>query len=155
MKQGKVILDISESDKIEIEQLRPILDNINNIDLATADKIMDEIYHNQPFMLSVILGFRFDLLPEEHGEVIKMGMIIWEFFKDKNGIKTKRVTQKQFERLQKRNIYLLKYLEGEPDQFDKLNITAIDMNKVKSKACRCSKSHSPFSSSGVTSLLTK
>lgn len=95
---------------------------------------MDEIYQYQPFMISVILGFHFDLNPEEHGEVIKIGMLIWEFFKDKNGIKTQKVTQKQFERLQKRNVYLLKYLEGEPDLSEQSNITGIDLNKVKSKA---------------------
>ncbi|MCX6270978.1 MAG: hypothetical protein NTU44_07120 [Bacteroidetes bacterium] len=127
-------LNISELDKIEIQELAPILAKINNIDVATAEKLMDDIYQYQPFMISVIMGFHFDLLPEEHGEVIKIGMIIWEFFKDKNGIKTKKLTQKQYEKLQKRNIYLLKYLEGEPDMSEQSNITAIDLNKVKSKA---------------------
>lgn len=134
MIQGKPKLDISEFDKVEIEGIQPILAMVDNIDVPTAEKLMDEIHHFQPFMISVILGFHFDLLPEEHGEVIKIGMLIWEFFKDKKGIKTKKVTQKQYERIQKRNVYLLKYLEGEPDMSEQSNIIAIDINKVKSKA---------------------
>jgi hypothetical protein len=88
----------------------------------------------QPFLLSILLGYRFDLKPEEHGEIIKIGLLIWEYFRENKNIRNKKLTEQHFERIQKRNLGMLKYLEGESDPAELLNITAIDLEYLKSKA---------------------
>jgi len=44
------------------------------------------------------------------------------------------LTEQQFERLEKRNIGLLKYLEGASEPEEKLDITSSDLDHLRSKA---------------------
>jgi hypothetical protein len=66
--------------------------------------------------------------------VIKIVFIIWEYFRENKNIKNKKLTEQHFERIQKRNMGLLKYLEGESEPKEILNITSTDLDHLKSKA---------------------
>jgi len=127
-------MNISDRDKIEIEKIYAILTRIDNIDNNNANTITDEIYEYQPFLISMMLGYRLDMKPEQTEDIFKIVLLIWEFFKECNGIKNKKLTEDQFERLQKRNIGLLKYLEGEPDPDEKRYVTSSDLGILRSKA---------------------
>ena len=127
-------MNISKQDKIEIEKINAILTLIDNIDNNKANTITDEINKYQPFLISLMLGYRLDMQPEQTEDIIKIVFLIWEFFKECNGIKNKKLTEDQFERLQKRNIGLLKYLEGEPESDEKRYVTSSDLGNLRSKA---------------------
>lgn len=127
-------MKVTEKDRVEIERIKTIISKIDRNDLTYFNQVTDEIFQYQPFLLSVFLGYRFDLNPEQHDEAIKIMILIWEFYKGNPGIRNRKLTVDRFEKVQQKNIYLLKYLEGEQNEEEKKKIIATGYNKVSSKA---------------------
>ncbi len=65
---------------------------------------------------------------------MKIFFIIWEYFRGNENIRHKQLTEQHFERILKRNLEMLKYLEGESDPAELHNITGSDLDHLKSKA---------------------
>jgi len=127
-------MNISEQDKVEAIRISEIINKIDRIDSDYFNVITDEMNQYQPFLLSILLGYRFDFKPEEVGEIIKIVFVIWEYFRENKNIRHKKLTEQHFERILKKNLGMLKYLEGESDPAELLNITASDLDHLKSKA---------------------
>jgi len=106
---------------------------IDNLDIDLINSISDEIYQRQPFVMSIILGYRFDVTLQELDEIIKMYFLIWEYFKDKKRVQTKKVTESEFEEIQQRHIDMLFYTEGESDEQVIQQIYHNDFARIKSK----------------------
>lgn len=118
-------------DTAEVAGLLAKIDNLNSEDVNT---LSDEIFKRQPFFLTVLLGYRLDVTPEEHEEIMKIYFLIWKYFRTKKNVQTKPVTENYFEKVQNRHIKMLKYVEGEPTENDKMNIYSYDLGNLKSKA---------------------
>jgi len=127
-------MNISEHDKIEAIRISEIINKIDTIDNDYFNVITDEMNQYQPFLLSMLLGYRFDFKPEEVGEIIKIFCIIWEYFKENKKIRHKKLTEQHFERIMKRNTGMLKYLESESNPAEIRHITSSDLGHLKSKA---------------------
>ena len=125
---------ISEKDKTETKKIGTILSHIDNMDGTIANKITDEIYQYQPFLISQMLGYRLDTQPEQTEDIIKILFLIWEFFKNCNGIRNTKLTKYKFEKMVKKNVNLLRYLDGESSAAERRNITSSDLSKLRSKA---------------------
>lgn len=108
MKNGKY-----ESSR-EMSDLVGLLAKIDSIGPEYVNTISDEIYEKQPFFLTVLLGYRFDVSAEELDEIMKIYFLMWEYFKKNGNVLVKQVTEKDFEAAQRRHIRMLKYAEGEP-----------------------------------------
>jgi len=67
-------------------------------------------------------------------EITKLLLIIWEYFKDIEIISGNKITEKQFEKIQRRNIYMLKYIEGEQTHNEVIAIISMDLEHLRSKA---------------------
>lgn len=111
-KTTKVLLSIKPSDK-EAQEVAIILNKLAQLDMTYANKISDEVYQYQPFLLSLLMGDQVDLKPEEAGEMMRSYFILWEFYKNKPNIKNNKLTVERFEAQQKKNIHYFKYLETE------------------------------------------
>jgi hypothetical protein len=74
--------------------------------------VPDEIFRRQPFFLTVLLGYRLDVSSEELEEIMKIFFLIWEYFRPNQQVQSKKVKQKQFEKIMNRNLQMLKYMEG-------------------------------------------
>jgi hypothetical protein len=85
-------------------------------------------------LLSLLLGYHHDLITRELDEIIKVYLIIWEYFKDKRNIKKRQLTEIQFEEAQKINIDFFKYLDAEKSKEDFINTISLDLENIKSKA---------------------
>jgi hypothetical protein len=127
-------MQITEKDFGEIDRVSKIIRFVDEMDINSAERESDEIYRKQPFILSLILGYRFDLNKEELGEVIKVLFIIWEYFKVFKKIESKKVTKEQYERIALRNLQMLKYYEGEPGKTQKTAVIKSDLGHLESKA---------------------
>ena len=127
-------MNISEHDKIEASRISEIVLKIDHIDVDYVNSITDEINQYQPFLLSMLLGYQLDLKPEEIEEISKIVFMIWEYFREANNIKNKKIAEEHFERLEKRNVGMLKYLEGESKPDEIFHITSSDLGHLKSKA---------------------
>ncbi len=73
-------------------------------DFAWANTITDELFIYQPFLLSMLIGYKFDLSPSELEETLNLYIAVWEFFKVNPKAKTNKITEAMFERFQKMNI---------------------------------------------------
>jgi len=130
----KLPMDFSEKDKTDTKKIGTILSQIDNMDGNIANRITDEIYQYQPFLISQMLGYRLDTQPEQTEDIIKIILLIWEFFKNCNGIKNTNLTQYKYEKMVKRNINLLMYLDGESSAAERQYVTSSDLSNLRSKA---------------------
>jgi len=124
---------ISEKDKKESEKVGQLIKRIENIDELYVNTESNIIYQKQPFLISLLLGYRLDLKEAELEEIMKIVFLIWEFFKDFKLIRENKISESQFNRIQQRNIHMLKYLEGEQGENAKLNLIASDLIHLRSK----------------------
>ena len=126
-------MDFSKRDFKEIGEISHFLNKVDNIDQRYIDLTTDGMYKYQPFLLSLILGYQHDLRLQEFEEVMKIYFIIWEYFKGKKNIKKKKLTEKQFEDSEKKNLYFFKYLEKSESKDKEFAITN-DLENQQSKA---------------------
>lgn len=129
-----VKLKFTHKDFNETRDLAGILKKIDNTDATYAEKILDEMFKRQPFFLTVLIGYRLDVTPEELDEIMKVYFIIWEYFRTNRNVQTKEVSQDHFEKAEHRNIQMLKYIEGEPTADAKSDIYGNDLQNLKSKS---------------------
>ncbi|MEO5979254.1 MAG: hypothetical protein ABIS36_05375 [Chryseolinea sp.] len=118
----------------ETAQIGELMSKMDDLNAEYVNSVSTELFQQQPFFLTVLLGYRLDLTHDELEEIMKIYFLVWEYFKAINNVPVKKVTEKEFEKVQTRHIEMLKYIEGEPDQQAKLNIYAHDIGKMKSKS---------------------
>lgn len=126
-------LNISNNDFNDPEKVAELFRNIDTIDEHYVKNTGNEMFQNQPFMLSEMLGYHYEVNPIELEEIMKVYFIIWDCFKEKKNIKKMKLTEGQFAKLTKRNIDFFNYLDGEVNEEDYKNTTIIDLNNIKSK----------------------
>lgn len=82
----------------------------------------------------MLLGYRTDLEEDQLEDILRVLLLIWEFFKDKQQYSGQQIQAAQFERIQNRNAAMLKYMDGAESGEEKTFITKSDLSKLKSKA---------------------
>lgn len=127
-------MKISQEDKKESFKISQLIKRVDNIDEVYVNSESDIISQKQPFLISLLLGYRLDLKENELEEVMKIIFIIWEYFKSFDIIHKIKVSEKLFEKNQKRNIHMLKYFEGENGQNAQYNLVKADLRHLHSKA---------------------
>lgn len=127
-------MKFSKKDFTETAELSVLLSKIDHIDGEYVSKVSDEIFKKQPFFLSALLGYRFDVSTTELEELMKIYFLIWEYFKPNQNVRNKKVTEALFTKMMKRNIQMLKYSEDEPSEQDKLEVYSADLQNLKSKS---------------------
>lgn len=92
----------------------------------------DNLFKEQPFILSMIVGYYFDLPQHQHSEIVRFYILIWGYYKRKGNLKKIKITEQDFDKVQNRHVKMLKYLESETDQkeIDKIHLN--DLKNVKS-----------------------
>lgn len=125
---------VSKEDKEESLKVSQLIKKIELIDEKYINQETDIISQKQPFLISLILGYRFDLNLHELEEIVKIIFIIWEYFKNFEQIHKIKVSEKQFEKIQQRNIHMLKYFEGENGENAQYNLVKSDLRHLHSKA---------------------
>lgn len=127
-------MHFTQEDFTEANQLAKVQIAIDKIDAKYVNLVSDEIFHKQPFFLTVLLGYRFDIEPLELEEIMKIYFLIWEYFRTNKNVQSKKVTQERFEMVEDKIISMLQYSEGEANENDKINIYSADLGNLKSKA---------------------
>lgn len=125
---------LSEEDKNESLRVGQLIKKIELIDEEYVNKESDLIFKKQPFLISLLLGYWHDLKEPELEEIMKMIFLIWEYFKDHSQINQTKISESQFSRIHQRNIYMLKYYEGEQGQKASMEFISTDLKNLKSKS---------------------
>ncbi|MFO7869727.1 MAG: hypothetical protein R6U95_10565 [Bacteroidales bacterium] len=125
---------LSEEDKKESLRVGQLIKKIEQIDEEFVTRESDLLFQKQPFLISLILGYQFDLKELELEEIMKIIFLIWEFFKNHNQTQQTQVSESQFMRTQQRNIHMLKYFEGEEGRNAKMAFISTDLENLKSKS---------------------
>jgi len=127
-------MEITKEDINETAIMAELIRKTNIIDTGYVNSISDEIFNIQPSFLTVLLGYRFDITENELEEIMIIYFLIWEYFKIKNTLPIKKVTEMDFEKIQNRNIQMLKYSDGESSHNDKMKVYSNDLKYLKSKS---------------------
>lgn len=124
----------TQEDKKESEKIAQLIKKIDNIDALYVNSESEIISQKQPFLISLLLGYRLDLKENELEEMMKIILLIWEYFKSFDQILRVKVSQKRFEEIQQRNIHMLKYFEGEHGENAQNILVESDLSHLHSKA---------------------
>lgn len=126
-------LTFTKKDYSETSELARLIRKIDTIDAEYVNRISDEIFKHQPFYLTVLLGYRVDISMEELEEMMRIYLLVWEYFGSNENLRKKKVTQTQFEKVQRRNMHMLHYSEGESED-PREKIYTDELQNLKSKA---------------------
>ncbi|GAF05992.1 hypothetical protein [Saccharicrinis fermentans] len=127
-------LNFTDNDFKEARAIAELIKKIDQIDADYVNSVSDEIYKLQPFYLTVLLGHRLDVSMEELEEIMKIYFLVWEYFRLKPNLQRKQVTESLYSKIQKRNLEMLKYSEGELKDIDKKEVYSYDLQNLKSKS---------------------
>lgn len=75
-------------------------------DLFWANTVTDELFRYQPFLLSMLMGYKPDLSPSELDEALQLYIAIWEYFKVDPKVKTTAITEARFYHFHDLNVLL-------------------------------------------------
>jgi len=129
--------------KKSLVSLEDIAESKVVVDIIIRVDAIDEFYVNteseilskkQPFLISLLLGYRFDLNEFELEEVMKIIFVIWEYFKKYDKVNKVKISKRVFEKKQKGNMQMLNSIEDNVDTNYKNDVITSDLNNLKSKA---------------------
>jgi hypothetical protein len=103
-------MELTPNDRKQHGEIAKLLSLTDNVDEQYLHRATDEIYVYQPFLLSMFLGYRLDTTDAELDEILKIWLLIWEFFREKRNIRTVKLTEQCFEQAQSKNVAFLRYL---------------------------------------------
>ncbi len=126
--------NLTKKDFEETKIVADIIKQLDKADAMYADAESDKIYEQQPFIISLILGYRLDLNKNELDQIVKMFFVIWKYFKGRNKFQRKKITEQQYDRILKKNMDLLKFSEREKDQEKKLALFNAELSNLEAKA---------------------
>ena len=89
------MIKFTEQDFRDSEQLAGIAVKMEEMNPLTLAREADEIYKHQPFLLSLFLGFKDDVTMPQLEELLRIMLLMWYFYRDKNNIKKVKITEKQ------------------------------------------------------------
>lgn len=127
-------MEITQNDLKEAQELAKLQKKIDNIDAEYVDLISDEIFQRQPFYMTVLLGYRMDTTPEEMEEIMRIFFLVWEYFRHNKKVQVKKVTEANFEAIQRKHIEMLQSADREPRELEKRKIYSSSLEDLHSKA---------------------
>ena len=119
-------------DPAQLQKVAQIVHYCDTADLKTLEQVADEIYQYQPFLISLFLGYKDDVDPLQHDEILRIIIIIWLYFRDNKQVKRNKINERMFEAQEKKHLHFLKYFEGEPTEQAKSQLTLQDFKNLKS-----------------------
>jgi len=76
-------------------------------------KVLDEMHEFQPFLLSVLIGYQYDLTPLQHEKVIKIFALIWEYFGDHENLRKKQIRESDLKQIVAGSLHTLQSYDKE------------------------------------------
>jgi hypothetical protein len=130
---GNMTLHIDQKDLKDMAKVELLIRMIDSQDQAYFGKVLDEMHQFQPFLLSVLLGYQFDLTPLQHEKAIKIFALIWEYFADRENLRKKQIREENLEHSLANNIRTLERFGKETSSQSKNAVLADDMARINAK----------------------
>ena len=127
-------MKFTQNDFYETFTNAEIIKKIDKLDIRQIERILDEMYVQQPFFLSVILGYRYDVNGDEFDEIVKLHLYLWEYFRKNKKLCEKKVTNTSYEKAERKHLEMLKYTSEETNKEEIKNIYANDLQNLNSKS---------------------
>ena len=123
-------LHIDHKDLKDLAKVESLIRMIDSQEQDYFMKVLDEMQLYQPFLLSVLLGYQFDLTPPQHERVIKIFVLIWAYFGDRKNLRKKQIRDADLEHRLAGNIRTLERFEKETTTKGKDAVFTDDMARV-------------------------
>lgn len=129
-------ITIAEKEIADTRRLAGIITNVEKKqnDFDFANQVTDDIYHHQPFLLSTIMGYKMDLPSAPLEALVKLYIILWEYFKSEPNVRKVAITQQQYEKAEDLQISMMQTLDRLSSAKQKDAAITNDLNKSTSKA---------------------
>jgi len=126
-------IKFTQNDFNETRKLAESIKKIDHIDADYVNIISDEIFKFQPFLLSVLLGYKMDVSKYELEELMKIYFLIWEYFRLNSNVRTKQLKESYYNKILKKNFEMLNYSKDEP-KGNQVEIYSSDLQNLKAKS---------------------
>lgn len=127
-------MKLTQKDFEETVTTLEIIKKIEKLDAKQIEKILDAMYVQQPFFLAVLIGYRFDVNLDEFDEIVKLHLLLWEYFSKIKNLDAKQVNESSYEEVERRHIEMLKYTSGETKKEEIKSIYSNDLQNLNSKS---------------------
>ncbi len=127
-------LKLTENDFREVEKVAEIIKEVEHSNIPELVNSFEEIESYQPFLISLLLGYKDQLDKIELDELANTLIIIWRFYQNYPKTMEVSITADLYQNFDEKNIRFLNYLTGEPNEEAKLKTIALDLDSLKSKA---------------------
>jgi hypothetical protein len=125
---------LTRQELADTEKIAALIAYVDKIDAVIVNKISDEWATYQPFLISLLIGDSMDMVPEVLEECMKSYILIWEYFKERNGLHQKAINQQQHTRLLERNLRMIQYMGEEPTERAAQIVVQSDLEHLAAKA---------------------
>jgi len=112
----------TERDLNETKYIGKLMNQLEHITPKEVSEISDRIGRDQPFIISLLLGYRHDVKNEHLNDILKILFLIFLFFENKTNIKKKKVSSEEYDIILKRNFRFLEYYDGEPSESGQMEL---------------------------------
>jgi hypothetical protein len=103
------------SERIVVESIR----HINSLDMLGKEKLVDEIFTNQPNMLGTVIVLSKLNVPMAKIDIILfILLVLYEAFVKRSGLSIPLITEDLIEKMHKNNTAMLKYVDKETDGYN-------------------------------------
>ena len=127
-------MKITQKDINEIRIIEELIKKVENIGLAEASGISERIVKNQPFIMSLLIGYKFDVEEDQLNDIMKMLFVIYLYYEKYGKVNKKQINSREFEKFQSRNIQFLKYFSGEQNAENELETNKQYLSNLRNKS---------------------
>lgn len=125
-------MEFTQDDYREAEDTHRMLTNLDRLESEETEELIDDVYSKQPFLVSLILGYKTAFREERSVEITKLILLVYQYFELKNLIGEEQITPELFERKQQKNISLAEYAGSDADENEKVEKVTADILGLKS-----------------------
>ena len=127
-------LKLTDKDFSEVKKVAEIIKEVDHSNISELVNSFEEIEKYQPFLISLLLGFKDQLNKIELDELANTLIIIWRYYQNFPKTMEVRITADQYQDFDEKNLRFLNYLTGEPNEEARLKTIALNLDSLESKA---------------------
>ncbi len=102
--------------------------------MRESTDISERMLKNQPFMMSLLIGYKFDVEEEALNDIMKIIFVIYLYFERLKKTNKKQLNSFEFEICQSKNLQFLNYFSGEENDKNKIKINKKYLSNLRSKS---------------------
>lgn len=128
-------MEINRKDLDKAIVVKGLIHKMDIIEIDEVNAISERVVKNQPFIMSMLIGYKYDVKGAQLDDIMKMLFVIYLFFeKYSKSINSRQIDSIQFESILTRNKHFLKYFSEEKTNQGQLELNKQYLSNLRAKS---------------------